>query len=59
VFKHWLELVTVHRVSGKQIHDVRLAAALQVHGLDALFTLNGGDFKRFDTTTLHPRDVLV
>lgn len=57
VFSDWLELVTVHGVSGKQVHDARLAAATLAHGLDYLLTLNGDDFKRFGVRTVHPRDV--
>lgn len=57
VFKLWLRLVTAHSVSGKQVHDARLAAAALAHGLDYLLTLNGDDFKRFEVRTVHPRDV--
>ena len=57
VFSTWLELVTTHQVSGKQVHDARLAAAALAHGLESLFTLNGDDFKRFEVRTVHPRDV--
>ncbi len=57
VFTTWLELVTTHQVSGKQVHDARLAAAALAHGLEVLLTLNGDDFKRFEVRTVHPRDV--
>lgn len=57
VFERWLELVTTHGVSGKQVHDARLAAAALAHNLDYLLTLNGDDFKRFSVRTVHPRDV--
>lgn len=59
IFSHWLELVTTHHVAGKQIHDARLAAALKAHGLGALLTLNGDDFRRFGTEIIHPREVLA
>lgn len=58
VFRTWLELVTRHQVSGRQVHDARLAAALRAHGVDQLLTLNGEDFKRFDIKSIHPREVL-
>ena len=57
LFSTWLDLVTTHRVSGKPAHDARLAAAVKVHQLDALFTLNAGDFGRFDLNVLTPTDL--
>lgn len=40
VFDYWLELVTTHQVSGKQIRDARLAASLKAHDVETLLTLN-------------------
>ncbi len=57
VFDLWLELVTTHQVSGKQIHDARLAASLKAHDVEALLTLNGDDFSRFDVRVVHPQEV--
>ncbi len=57
VFRIWLELVTTQQVSGKQVHDARLAAAVKAHDVDNLLTLNGDDFKRFDISFVHPRDL--
>lgn len=57
LFATWLELVATHEVSGKPSHDARLAAAMQVHGLDALLTFNGPDFKRFGVQIIHPADL--
>ena len=57
VFSTWLELVTTQQVSGKQVHDARLAASLKAHGVETLLTLNGGDFRRFDISVVHPREV--
>ena len=58
IFSYWLELVTAHQVSGKQVHDARLAASLKAHGVKNLLTLNGDDFKRYDIKVIHPREVL-
>lgn len=58
LFEVWLNLVVAHRVSGRPSHDARLAAAVKVHGLDALLTNNGEDFKRFGIQVLRPSDVL-
>ncbi len=55
VFNYWLELVTKYQVSGKPSHDARLVAAMQVHGLTNLLTLNTDDFKRFSSINVfHP-----
>jgi predicted nucleic acid-binding protein len=47
VFSKWLELVTLHGVSGKPSHDARLVAAMHTHGITHFLTLNGDDFKRY------------
>ena len=56
IFTFWYELVTRHNVSGRPAHDARLAAAVQAHKLDALLTLNGGDFKRYGLNVITPAD---
>src|SRR5579884_431752 len=49
---------TKNSVSGVQVHDARLAAAMYVHGVSHIFTLNVADFSRFDgLTALHPDSV--
>src|SRR5882724_8064552 len=47
VFHHWLQLVTSHGVSGKQVHDTRLVAVMIAHGISDLLTFNVADFARF------------
>ena len=47
VYRLWRSLVLTHRISGVQVHDARLAALMQVHGVDAILTLNAPDFRRF------------
>ena len=58
VFSTWLELVTTYQLSGKQVHDARLAASSKAHNVETLLTLNGDDFKRFDIKSVHSREVL-
>lgn len=54
----WLELVTSFRVLGKASHDTNLVAAMELHHISTLLTLNGKDFARFPSVrVLHPRDV--
>ncbi|MGH9801884.1 MAG: type II toxin-antitoxin system VapC family toxin [Blastocatellia bacterium] len=58
IFTEWERLVTQHAVSGKNVHDTRLAAAMNVHGLTHLLTFNGSDFKRFaGITVIDPASV--
>lgn len=58
VYPQWRELVRVHEVLGKSAHDARLVAAMSVHGVDAILTFNGDDFRRFPTiTVMEPRAV--
>jgi|FLYL01.1.fsa_nt_gi predicted nucleic acid-binding protein len=57
LYPSWLELVTTHQVAGRQVHDARLATAMQVHRLDALLTLNVADFERFGLQAVHPSKV--
>jgi predicted nucleic acid-binding protein len=59
VHLEWRRLLVVHNVSGVQVHDARLAAAMLVHGVQRILTLNQSDFARFDgIEALLPDDVL-
>ena len=58
VYREWRILVLNHAVSGVQVYDARLAAAMRVHGISHILTLNGADFARFGgISPLHPADV--
>jgi hypothetical protein len=60
VHEEWRRLLVAHRVSGVQVHDTRLVAAMYVDGVKQILTFNIRDFERFTTVkALHPRDVLV
>jgi predicted nucleic acid-binding protein len=60
VYREWRRLVVRHNVSGVQVHDARLAAAMFVHGVSHILTLNVADFSRFDgLTALHPDGMKV
>ena len=41
------KIVVQYGVSGVQVHDARLAAAMYAHGIREILTLNGSDFTRF------------
>ncbi len=60
VYREWRRIVVKYSVSGVQVHDARLAAAMYVHGVSHILTLNVADFSRFDgLTTVHPDSVKV
>lgn len=57
VYREWRSLVVRHKVSGAQVHDARLAAAMHVHGIARILTFNGADFRRFeDIQAIHPNE---
>ncbi len=58
LYREWRRLVTTHAVVGVRVHDTRLVAAMQVHGITHLLTFNGDDFRRYPhITVVHPQDV--
>jgi predicted nucleic acid-binding protein len=58
VHRQWRRLLVVHRVSGVQVHDARLVAAMHVHSVKRILTFNTKDFMRFtDIEAIHPLDL--
>ncbi len=58
VHAEWRRLVVAHSVAGVQVHDARLVAAMLVHGVPHLLTLNDRDFARYSgISVVHPRNV--
>ncbi|HKV48296.1 MAG TPA: hypothetical protein VJN69_09410 [Candidatus Acidoferrales bacterium] len=54
--EEWERLVATYRVSGKNTHDARLAAAMAVHGVNSILTFNTDDFARYPgISVLDPR----
>ncbi|HWD97823.1 MAG TPA: type II toxin-antitoxin system VapC family toxin [Bryobacteraceae bacterium] len=47
VHDHWRALLIQHQIKGAQVHDARIAAAMYVHGVTHILTLNDRDFLRF------------
>jgi predicted nucleic acid-binding protein len=59
-YSEWRGIVSNLQVSGVQVHDARLAAAMVVHDLTHLLTFNKADFARYTgITALDPSDVLA
>jgi predicted nucleic acid-binding protein len=58
VHQEWRKLLVSHRISGVQVHDDRLVAAMHVHGVKRILTFNTRDFARFtDIGAIHPTDL--
>ncbi|MGO9768042.1 MAG: type II toxin-antitoxin system VapC family toxin [Roseiarcus sp.] len=58
-YEEWKRLVATHAVSGVKVHDARLVALMNVHGVRQILTFNTDDFVRFGIEALHPSAVVV
>ena len=47
IHTQWRRLVVEYSVSGTKVHDARLVAAMMVHDVTHLLTLNTTDFVRY------------
>ncbi len=60
VYREWRRIIVEKLVSIIQVHDARLAAAMHVHGVSCILTLNIVDFGRFgNILALHPRSLAL
>ena len=59
VFEEWLRIVTERKVVGKKLHDARIAALLNIHGITHILTFNSGDFKNYGVTAVSPDEILA
>ena len=58
VYREWRRIVLQYGVSGVQVHDARLAAAMYVHGVNHILTMNVTDFSRFKgLAAVHPDSI--
>ena len=59
IYPEWLDLVVTYSVSGIDVYDARLVAAMRVYGVSNLLTFDMHDFARYpDIHILQPKDVL-
>jgi predicted nucleic acid-binding protein len=58
IYAEWKGLVVQHGVMGVKVHDARLVAAMNVHGVRRLLTFDAGDFARYGIEVLQPSSVL-
>ena len=54
VYGEWKRLVVQHGVLGSKVHDAKLVATMNVHGIRRILTFNTGDFSRYDIEAIHP-----
>jgi len=60
VHEEWRRLLVDYRVSGVQVHDARLVAAMHIHGVGRILTFNTSDFARFgNIEAVHPKDMVA
>lgn len=58
IFDEWKSLIIKYKVSGKVAHDARIVAAMTVHKVENILTLNAKDFKRFaEINAVEPQEV--
>jgi predicted nucleic acid-binding protein len=58
VHQEWRKLLVAHAVSGVQVHDARLVAAMRVHQISHILTFNVRDFMRYrDITAVSPEAI--
>ena len=58
IFPTWRKLVLDYKVSGIQVHDARIVAAMLVHQVDQILSFDVDDFNRCrGITVVHPTDV--
>ena len=56
VHNEWRQMLVTHGISGVQVHDARLVAAMRVHGVQRILSFNNADFVRYrDIEAVNPR----
>ena len=62
IYDRWRQLVVQFNVSGVQVHDARIVAAMMAHGVSSILTFNTTDFTRYSTvgiTAVDPNSLAV
>jgi predicted nucleic acid-binding protein len=59
VYEVWKRLVVQHGVLGSKVHDAKLVATMEVHGVRRILTFNTEDFTRYDVEAIHPLSLLA
>jgi predicted nucleic acid-binding protein len=57
-YREWKRLVTAHAITGTEVHDTRIVAAMIAHGIVNILTFNVKDFQRYGgINVMHPAKV--
>jgi predicted nucleic acid-binding protein len=59
VYLEWKQLVVRHGVLGGKVHDAKLVATMNIHGIRRILTFNTDDFTRYDVESIHPSSLLA
>jgi predicted nucleic acid-binding protein len=59
VYSEWKRLVVQHGVMGVKVHDAKLVAMMNVHGVRRILTFNTDDFLRYGVEAIHPSSLLT
>jgi predicted nucleic acid-binding protein len=58
VYAVWRDLCRTQDVCGVQVHDAKLAASMEVHGVSHILTFNHADFTRYPKLqAMHPASI--
>jgi len=58
IYEEWERVVVKYQVAGKNAHDARIVAAMNLHGVNQVLTFNVDDFARFQgILVIHPKAV--
>ncbi len=58
VYEEWKRLVVTCAVLGSKVHDAKLVAIMNVHGVRRILTFNVNDFARYQVDAIHPTSLL-
>jgi predicted nucleic acid-binding protein len=59
IYPEWKRLIVRHAVLGSKVHDVKLVATMNIHGVRRILTFNTGDFARYDIEAIHPSSLMT
>ncbi len=58
IYPEWRRITLAHGVSGVQVHDARLVAVMNLHGVRSIVTFNTKDFLRYPGLEVrHPAEL--
>ncbi len=60
LFPTWLDIISIHKISGKRTHDARIVALMKTASINHILTLNPKDFSNIsDITVIHPQNIVI